>query len=620
MFCEVPRGVGRVTVDVSSSLLLDENGPDREGGRPGPARDPFGPGAAGGAYCTTPANRRVLRFLQTAIAEATPVTLLLGPAGAGKTALLRRLAGAPVRGLQIGMLGSGPGGLFSRLLAAFGQPVPDGAARDAFLRFCVSSFEEGRMSLLLIDDAQSVAVDDLATLAQLISVRPGMTCPLVLLLSGRPEAEERLDAAGLSGRVGASIALSPMSAEETAGYVRHRLAVANAATGLFDDEALRVVHDRAGGLPGRVDGLCARAVEAADGGPVGAALVASLAPPWTAGPARAGAGSRPAGRVRTAEPDADPRALPVSPLGPTEPGGARMTADERSLIEALRGVPGYLATVRMGREPVTVHDRGWETEGAEPVLSLAHACLAASSTPIMTATAGAVCLADPARGLAVAGGRGLNLGFVRRILRGLPQAPVRCGWSPDAPAAFSERWRTALWRLAQVVDRTASPRRLTFDREGAPSPILADGRIEMVDRGDLVRIGEILRRAEGPVRYALAPAAAAPASSAPAADLIAEIHEADEGVIVVDAEGWPQVVPPGSDFAALALALRIGRAMAAADDGARIASLDGPIQRLVASRDGWGRVRIDATWLRAQVARAPRATEPAARQPAEEMG
>ena len=71
----------------------------------------------------------------------------------------------------------------------------------------------------------------------------------------RPELEQ------LAQRVIARYHLDPLSADETAQYIRHRLTVAGLTTELpFDARALARIHALARGVPRRINLLCDRAL------------------------------------------------------------------------------------------------------------------------------------------------------------------------------------------------------------------------------------------------------------------------------------------------------------------------------------------------------------------------
>lgn len=673
----MPDEVGGVKVSVSSEPSGDRDADgtaEREeapyGGAFGLSREPFGTDPEPDFFCANRANRHVRKFLQMAIAELTPITLLLGPEGSGKTALVQRLLRAPTEGLQMGLIEASTGregDLFERLLAAFDQePPPAGRSgtRDAFLRFCVTGFEKGRVSLLIVDGAHGMSVADLVTLRHLISVRPGMTCPLILLLTGRPELGERLEEAELDGRVGASVSLPAMARDDTAGYVRHRLTVAGGSTHLFDDGAIEIIHRRSDGLPGRVNALCDLCLDVAaraGAGRVDASLAAAVPddeasmvdpglpptpprrpreeprdeapvrPPEVAqkakteriGPAPPNRGTAPAREAEGGTSDRRGANVPTSGVErvasrPEKPKPEKRPdetatpsgpdpSEPNPVVENLRAIPGYLAAVTVGGRDGPILDRRRGAERVEPALALAMACLTGAPTTLTASSGDAVCLVDPTRGVAVAGGRGLNLGFVRRAIRDLPTRPPTSSWSPDAPAIFAVPWRTALWRIVQVVDRTVSPRRLTLNPTEMAPLLVCDGRVGVPD-GDLRAIGTALRAAaeasEGSLRYALAPSDETPGPSESALDLLVEaggIERVEAAEVVLDVQGWPLAIPRGLGVPALSLAMGIARRVAGAGDRSHVAALGGAFQQRVAWWGDRDAIEIDAGWLTAQV-------------------
>ncbi|MFP6655709.1 MAG: peptidoglycan-binding protein, partial [Myxococcota bacterium] len=83
-------------------------------------------------------------------------------------------------------------------------------------------------------------------------------------LLGQPELDQKLKGQGLRQlrqRISVRWQLSPLSAEETYAYIRHRVRIA--ASGpkeLFSESALRLIHRRTGGVPRLINQLCDRAL------------------------------------------------------------------------------------------------------------------------------------------------------------------------------------------------------------------------------------------------------------------------------------------------------------------------------------------------------------------------
>ena len=609
------------------------------GGAFGLDRSPFAPEPDPRFHCETSTGRHALRFVQLALKQLSPVTLLVGGPGSGKTTLVQRLAKTVGGGLQMGILppDDGQEDLFARLLLAFGQPLPRGraAAREQLLGFVLDAYELGRASLLVVDDVHRMSHDDLKVLDRLTTARPPAFCPLILLLVGPLDLRDRLEASSLQAlarRVEASTGIGRLSRSETAGYVRHRIAAAGGSTYLFGDDALELVHERTDGVPRAINALCDACLGAAAGEALerlDAAFVAAVPgpvppredgatgprvvplrehPPRSRATNDAGDGS-PGGDAPSAAPAAAPanghRSFAGAPLS------AGVGADP---AERLRALPGFLALVPIGREGDASAGADGEISGpARVVLDLARTCLGGSSAPIVAFASSAICLLDPVRALAVCGTEGFNLGHVLRHLRDLPEAAATHRPRMAGAAGFGTPWQVALWRLAEVVDRSVSPRRLVLEtRDGTAAARIADGRIEAEDTG-LAVMGAWLREAtrrDEPARFALEPASKGAGRGMGADELLVEAGGAGRGdpaaPLLLDPTGWPLALPQGLGFDALSHAAAVARglgACAGAGGGPpRVATLQGGVRRTVAQAraDGW--VEVDRAWLAQQVA------------------
>lgn len=248
-------------------------------------RDPFDPDPH--AFFLTRDARRALDFVILALTQLSPLTLLLGQPGTGKTSLVEQVGRRVAGGLRIGVTSPRHGkDLFRQALAAFGVPAAPtdlGAARNHLLEFVAGCSEEGRAVLLVVDDAHLLSQEDLHELQAAQRPNEDDVYPLMLWLVGEPELRRRLEMPGLEAlarRVEAVTGLGRIGAAEAADLVRHRLVEADAPIDLFEDEALEALHAAAQGVPGAVCHLASRclALLAGEGNTrVDAALVARAA-------------------------------------------------------------------------------------------------------------------------------------------------------------------------------------------------------------------------------------------------------------------------------------------------------------------------------------------------------
>ncbi len=230
-------------------------------------------------------QRRVLKHLEQAIAQADPLMVLTGDDGVGKTSVVQQL----LRGLDhrnavwcvlLSATQLDTGELPGSLARAFGAPgvAPSPAELRAGLRAHLSLLGKGRTSLAVVDDAHALPPEAIAELDEMI--REG---PLRVLLVGRPGLRMLLQRQLPLHPASLECHLEPLQDSETPAYVAFRLRrVAGNDAPAFSDEAQALVHRFSRGVPMRIDRLCERLLRAARQrglGTVGAEEVQRIARP-----------------------------------------------------------------------------------------------------------------------------------------------------------------------------------------------------------------------------------------------------------------------------------------------------------------------------------------------------
>ena len=90
--------------------------------------------------------------------------------------------------------------------------------------------------------------------------------PFACLLIGQPTLRRRLklgQLAALDQRIAVRYHMTGMTAEETAGYLRHHLALAGRSDTLFSDDATALIHQTSRGYPRAINNLAIQALLAA---------------------------------------------------------------------------------------------------------------------------------------------------------------------------------------------------------------------------------------------------------------------------------------------------------------------------------------------------------------------
>lgn len=129
--------------------------------------------------------------------------------------------------------------------------------------FLLEGHAKGRKAVLIIDEAQNLAVDVLEQLRLLTNLETNQRKLLQIILLGQPELQEllsRRDLRQLAQRIVARYHLEPLSRGETYAYVNHRLSVAGSERHLFPDSTLRRIYRLSNGVPRVINLLCDRAL------------------------------------------------------------------------------------------------------------------------------------------------------------------------------------------------------------------------------------------------------------------------------------------------------------------------------------------------------------------------
>ena len=136
---------------------------------------------------------------------------------------------------------------------------------DKLHRFLLDNHARGRNTVLLIDEAQHLQLEVLEQIRLLTNLETDNRKLLQIILVGQPELQTllgRRELRQLSQRITARYQLKPLSPEETAAYIQHRLKVAGLNEGppLFPPRVMREIHRLSGGIPRLINLLCDRAL------------------------------------------------------------------------------------------------------------------------------------------------------------------------------------------------------------------------------------------------------------------------------------------------------------------------------------------------------------------------
>jgi general secretion pathway protein A len=137
------------------------------------------------------------------------------------------------------------------------------ALTDALNRHLLKAHAEARRTILVVDEAQNLAPAVLEQVRLLTNLETAKQKLLQIILIGQEELRDLLarnDLRQLAQRITARYHLEPLSRDETARYIEHRLKVAGALGEVFDGGAKKEVFRLSQGVPRLINVICDRAL------------------------------------------------------------------------------------------------------------------------------------------------------------------------------------------------------------------------------------------------------------------------------------------------------------------------------------------------------------------------
>ncbi len=261
------------------------------GGQLGLEENPFGEGHDPRFLYPSRAHWEAVTRLRRAVDNREPFVYLTGPAGCGKTtALLDFLAGMELHTVVV--IAAAPSltlaEFYERLLSGLGCESTGSAIAEqpadrveALLR---EMRARGDVVILVVDESQNLGPEVLEELMLLSDLEAGESRLLQIILAGQPTLERLLSRPGceaLRPRVAVRCWLGAFSAEETEGYILHRVSVVSGASrSLFPSDSCQAVYGLTHGIPRDINLLASEALvqaEAAGASGVKPAHVAAAA-------------------------------------------------------------------------------------------------------------------------------------------------------------------------------------------------------------------------------------------------------------------------------------------------------------------------------------------------------
>jgi general secretion pathway protein A len=217
-------------------------------------------------------HSEALAHLLYGITEAGGFVQLTGEVGTGKTTTIRSLLAQTPKNAAVALILnpriSAPEFLLT-ICEELGVGVPDSAIGsvkelvDILNSYLLRAHSQGKRVVLVVDEAQNLAPEVLEQVRLLTNLETETQKLLQIILIGQPELRDILDRVELrqlAQRVTGRYHLDPLSADESASYIRHRLRVAGATSDIFSPAALRETYRLSRGVPRLINVISDRAL------------------------------------------------------------------------------------------------------------------------------------------------------------------------------------------------------------------------------------------------------------------------------------------------------------------------------------------------------------------------
>lgn len=211
-------------------------------------------------------HERASAYLSYSILNAEGAVLLTGDIGAGKSLLIRHLMAQIEDATVVARLFQtqlDDVQLLRAILVEFGfKPFAAGKVEllDQLNAFLIDSYVNSTRPVIIIDDAHHLDIRALVELRMLLGLETDKVKIPQIVLVGARSLEEKLrlpELASLNDYIHLRKHLGPLDEQETAEYIRFRLAVAGGPESeLFLADAMRRIFLQTGGNPRKINILC----------------------------------------------------------------------------------------------------------------------------------------------------------------------------------------------------------------------------------------------------------------------------------------------------------------------------------------------------------------------------
>ena len=214
-------------------------------------------------------HEEALGHLLYGVTDSGGFIQLTGEVGTGKTTIIRSLFERIPEHVEIALIlnprmneSEFLHAICDELLIPITKENSNKECFDALNKYLLDAHSQGRKVVLLVDEAQNLAVNVLEYIRLLTNLETEKDKLLQIILVGQPELQtllQRQDLRQLAQRITARYHLVPLNKAESEAYIQHRLRVAGTNHEIFSRSAKQKIFNASKGIPRLINVLADRA-------------------------------------------------------------------------------------------------------------------------------------------------------------------------------------------------------------------------------------------------------------------------------------------------------------------------------------------------------------------------